>query len=56
MERRDLDEELGREGLRYLESMRRAIVRSHNLSLVARSVVLAVTAVGAIFDLIPSIG
>jgi hypothetical protein len=56
MNERDLKEELGLEELLALRSMRRAWVRSHNLSLVERSVVLAVTAAGAIFALIHSIG
>jgi hypothetical protein len=67
MDKRDLDEELGREELRGMESLRRAREQSdglrlvereqsHKLSLVERSVVLAVTAAGAIFALVHSIG
>jgi hypothetical protein len=56
MGRRDLNEELRLEGLRDMQSMRRARERSHTLSLVERAVILAVTAAGAIFALIHSIG
>jgi cell division protein FtsL len=67
MDKRDLDEELGREGLRGIESSRRAREQSevlslvereqsHMLSLVERAVLLALTAAAAIFALIHSIG
>jgi hypothetical protein len=56
MRRPDLNEELRLEGLRDMQSMRRARERSHTLSLVERTVILAVTAAGAIFALIHSIG
>lgn len=56
MQRRDLEEELLLEGLRYMQSMRRAREQSHTFSLVERAVILAVTAAGAIFALIHSLG
>jgi len=56
MRRLDLDEEFRLEELRGIQTERRAWARSQNLSLVERSVILAVSAGGAIFALIHSIG
>jgi cell division protein FtsL len=67
MDKRDLDEELGREELRGMESLRRAREQSdvlslvereqsHKLSLIERAVLLAVTAAAAILALIHSLG
>jgi cell division protein FtsL len=67
MDRRDLDEELGREELRGMESMRHAREQSdvlslvereqsHKLSLVERAVILAVSAAAMILALIHSLG
>jgi len=56
MNGRDLDEALRLERLRDIQSRRRAREQSHLLSLIERSVILAVTAGGAIFALIHSIG
>lgn len=56
MNERDLKTELRLEGLRDLQSRRRAREQSHTLSLVERAVILAVTAGGVIVTLIHSIG
>ena len=56
MNERDLKMELHLEGLRDLQGRRREREQSHTLSLVERGVILAVTAAGAIFALIHSIG
>jgi len=56
MNERDLIAELRLEGLLDLRSRRRAREQNHTLSLVERAVILAVTAAGAIFALIHSIG